>query len=77
MASWFLVKLAKSLRREGREMSFSVFGTVRNLREQRMGCVQTGRQYEFVYKMLKWFLDILAQDGCDKENYNGRMVGCY
>ena len=69
MAIWFLIKLIKSLRHQRKPIKFSVFGAVRNLREQRMGSVQTNRQYEYVYKMLKWYLDKVATNGYDKENH--------
>ena len=35
---------------------FSVFGTVRALKEQRMGSVQTDVQYEFIYERLASFV---------------------
>jgi protein tyrosine phosphatase len=35
---------------------FSIFGTVRALKEQRMGSVQTEVQYVFIYKRLANFV---------------------
>mmetsp|Transcript_10628 Transcript_10628/g.20553 ORF Transcript_10628/g.20553 Transcript_10628/m.20553 type:complete len:311 (+) Transcript_10628:10-942(+) len=40
----------------GEEPSFSVFGTVRQMREQRFGMVQTRDQYDFIYKFLEHWL---------------------
>jgi receptor-type tyrosine-protein phosphatase gamma len=34
----------------------SIFGTVRRLREQRWGMVQTKEQYEFLYKYTEWWI---------------------
>lgn len=34
------------------EVGFSIFGLVRNLREQRIGMVQTSIQYQMIYKLL-------------------------
>lgn len=37
---------------DAHEVGFSIFGLIRNLREQRMGMVQTSVQYEMIYRLL-------------------------
>jgi receptor-type tyrosine-protein phosphatase gamma len=43
----------------GEEPAFSVFGTVRRMREQRFGMVQTRDQYDFLYKFIEHWLSSL------------------
>ena len=43
---------------EGGEVGFSVFGTVRSLREQRIFSVNTYEQYEFIYGYMR---EVLAE----------------
>jgi protein tyrosine phosphatase len=43
------------------DAAISIFGTVRRMREQRWGTVQTRQQYEFMYKYLNvWISDYLS-----------------
>ena len=60
MALHYLYSLALQYKAEGTAAKdipgFSVFGTVRALKEQRMGSVQTEVQYKFIYKRLASFV---------------------
>lgn len=35
---------------------FSVFSTVRKIKEQRFGMVKTQKQYEFLYQFMEYYL---------------------
>jgi receptor-type tyrosine-protein phosphatase gamma len=41
------------------EPTFSVFGAVRKMREQRFGMVQTREQYDFIYRFIEYWLSRL------------------
>lgn len=57
IALYFLLDLATRQFQSAQHLSLSVFGTVRSLREQRFGAVQTAEQYEFIYEFLKLFFN--------------------
>lgn len=38
------------------QIGFSIFGVVRNLREQRLGMVQTEVQYKMIYRLLTGYV---------------------
>jgi hypothetical protein len=65
MSSYFLAELAQKYDAEGLlgkgHIAFSIFGTVRNLREQRIGSVQTLEQYMFIHGFLKDYLEKIAE----------------
>ena len=50
IALYHMIKVTQALKRNSR---ISVFGTVRRLREQRWGMVQTKDQYDFLYKFME------------------------
>jgi protein tyrosine phosphatase len=61
MALYYLYTLAIQFHQQFPETpksipGFSIFGTVRALKEQRMGSVQTEVQYHFIYKRLASFV---------------------
>lgn len=51
MSLYFLSWLLEEQTRIGQSPRLSVFGTVRNLKEQRYGSVETFQQYKFIYKI--------------------------
>ena len=51
----FLYKYFRACKEFGKEFKFSVFNTVRIMREQRLFAVQTGSQYAFIYDIVKEF----------------------
>jgi protein tyrosine phosphatase len=55
MASYYLYEEFKRFKAEKKEFSFSIFGTVRHLREQRHGAVQSFKQYQFLYDIVRHF----------------------
>lgn len=57
IALYFLIELAIHYRESGEDGGFSIFGTVRNLREQRMLLVKTLEQYKFLYRALSEYLN--------------------
>jgi protein tyrosine phosphatase len=59
IALYYLFKLARLYKRNGvskENALFSVFGVVRNLKEQRMGMVQTEVQYKYVHERLRGYV---------------------
>lgn len=59
MALYYLYELALQYSKTHKKEDmpgFSIFGTVRALKEQRMGSVQTEVQYQFIYKRLASFV---------------------
>ena len=55
IASYFLYEQFKKAKLESNEFCFSVFGVVRHLKEQRYGAVQTFKQYQLLYQLVKHF----------------------
>jgi protein tyrosine phosphatase len=53
---YFLQSLANYQAANSLPIQASVFGTVRSIREQRAGSVQTLEQYEFIYEFFALFL---------------------
>lgn len=54
---YFLLTFVDELVLAGHPIALSVFGTVRSLREQRYGAVQTAEQYEFIYEFMRLFFN--------------------
>lgn len=52
----FIIQELMSQREQSLPLESSVFATVRNLREQRAGAVQTFEQYEFIYAFISLFV---------------------
>ena len=53
IALYHMIKVTQALKKLSR---ISVFGTVRRLREQRWGMVQTKDQYDFLYKFMDFWI---------------------
>jgi protein tyrosine phosphatase len=53
---YYLLGIVDGQKREGRVVQASVFDTVRTLREQRAGCVQTLEQYQFIHTFMSLYL---------------------
>jgi protein tyrosine phosphatase len=51
-----LCHMVQALRSQKKNKRISVFGTVRRLREQRWGMVQTKDQYDFLYKFMDYWI---------------------
>lgn len=70
IALFYLFELVSSFVDHGldfNDVGFSIFGLVRNLREQRMGMVQTPVQYEMIYRLvhaysMKYFDEHLMEE---------------
>jgi len=56
IALHFLLQELLAQREQSQPFQASVFATVRNLREQRAGAVQTLEQYEFIYSFVSLFV---------------------
>ena len=57
MSMFFLMNMARRYKAKPQlTPNFSIFGTVRNLREQRMGLVQTAEQYNFLYSFMSSYV---------------------
>lgn len=57
IALYFLLSLVDEQVQAGHPIALSVFGTVRSLREQRYGAVQTAEQYEFIYEFMRLYFN--------------------
>jgi protein tyrosine phosphatase len=57
IALYFLITLSEQQIKATQPVSLSIFGTVRSLREQRFGAVQTAEQYDFIYEFLKLYFN--------------------
>ena len=55
VASYFLYEIFKNSKLKKEPFLFSIFRTVRHLREQRFSAVQTKSQYAFLYQIVKYF----------------------
>ena len=53
---YYLITELTNQRSNGNPVEASIFGTVRSLREQRAGAVQTYEQYEYIYDFVSRFL---------------------
>lgn len=54
IALYHMIKVTQALKKNAR---ISVFGTVRRLREQRWGMVQTKDQYDFLYRFMEHWIN--------------------
>ena len=65
-----MVTALESLVKEENNPRVSVFGTVRRLREQRWGMVQTKEQYSFLYHYMEnWITSYLSRRSFDEEEF--------
>lgn len=57
LSLFFILSLIKSQQSANRSIQASIFGTVRSLREQRSGSVETAEQYLFINKFVSMILN--------------------
>lgn len=55
ISSYFLYEQWLRAKEQQRPFTFSIFGVVRHVREQRFAAVETAQQYAFLYKIVKFF----------------------
>jgi protein tyrosine phosphatase len=55
ISSYFLYEQWLTAKEQKKPFSFSVFGVVRHVREQRFAAVETSQQYEFLYEIIRFF----------------------
>lgn len=68
LSLYFLLTLIKDEQASKFPLKASIFGTVRSIKEQRAGAVETPEQYMFIYKFISLYLNGSLRDETPANN---------